>query len=75
MVGKLMYLAEVQCTVLEVKVIEGFGMSIDVILSNGILREGDRIMICGVNGVIKTLLLSSSAGTNEGAASQVRLRA
>lgn len=54
MVGKLMYLSEVQCTVLEVKAIEGFGMTIDVVLSNGILREGDRIALCGVNGPIVT---------------------
>ena len=51
---KLMYLSELECTVLEVKVIEGFGTTIDVILSNGILREGDRIVLSGLNGAIAT---------------------
>lgn len=54
MTDSLMYLSEVQATVLEVKAIEGFGMTIDIILSNGVLREGDRIILCGVEGVIKT---------------------
>ena len=54
MSDRLMYLSELECTVLEVKVIEGLGTTIDVILSNGILSEGDRIVICGLNGPIVT---------------------
>ena len=41
MSDRLMYLSELECTPPEAKVIEGLGTTIDVILSNGILREGD----------------------------------
>ncbi|EJU06004.1 hypothetical protein DACRYDRAFT_19346 [Dacryopinax primogenitus] len=54
MSDSLMYLSELECTVLEVKVIEGLGTTIDVILSNGVLHEGDRIVVCGLNGPIVT---------------------
>lgn len=54
MSDRLMYLSELECTVLEVKVIEGLGTTIDVVLSNGVLHESDRIVVCGLNGPIVT---------------------
>lgn len=43
-----------ECTVLEVKVIEGHGTTIDVVLVNGLLKVGDTIVVSGLNGPIKT---------------------
>eukprot|EP00915_Cephaloidophora_sp_WS-2016_P001673 GHVH01002304.1.p1 GENE.GHVH01002304.1~~GHVH01002304.1.p1 ORF type:complete len:669 (+),score=150.32 GHVH01002304.1:3551-5557(+) len=49
---------EVQCTLLEVKHTEGFGCTIDVVLVNGELEEGDSIVVCGMKGPIVTTIRS-----------------
>ncbi|MED6149181.1 hypothetical protein PIB30_060004, partial [Stylosanthes scabra] len=56
MADKLTYSDEVQCTVLEVKVVEGHGTTIDVVLVNGVLHEGDQIVVCGMQGPIVTTI-------------------
>ncbi|PHT30496.1 Eukaryotic translation initiation factor 5B [Capsicum baccatum] len=58
MAERLTYSNEVQCTVLEVKVVEGHGTTIDVILVNGVLRDGDQIVVCGMQGPIVTSIRS-----------------
>jgi len=45
MAQSLMYVDTLQCTILEVKQLEGLGTTLDVILVNGTLREGDRIAV------------------------------
>jgi translation initiation factor 5B len=40
--------------VLEVKPTEGHGTTIDVILVNGVLNQGDQIVVCGMQGPIVT---------------------
>jgi translation initiation factor aIF-2/yIF-2 len=56
MASKLEVEEELQCTVIEVKTIEGLGTTIDVILVNGTLREGDQIVLAGMGGPIVTTI-------------------
>ncbi|KAK1391916.1 Eukaryotic translation initiation factor 5B [Heracleum sosnowskyi] len=56
MVEKLTYSNVVQCTVLEVKGLEGYGTTIDVVLVNGVLHVGDQIVVCGMQGPIVTTI-------------------
>ncbi|KAB2635193.1 eukaryotic translation initiation factor 5B-like [Pyrus ussuriensis x Pyrus communis] len=58
MVEKLTFSNEIQCTVLEVKVVEGLGTTIDVVLVNGVLHEGDQIVVCGMQGPIVATIRS-----------------
>eukprot|EP00980_Cylindrotheca_fusiformis_P004120 scaffold894_cov153-Cylindrotheca_fusiformis.AAC.16 len=51
---QLMWCANLQCTVLEVKAIDGLGMTVDVLVVNGHLREGDRAVFCTLDGPIVT---------------------
>ena len=47
---RLVFVDEPQVSVLEVKVIEGLGTTVDVVLVNGRLREGDTVVACGLGG-------------------------
>ncbi len=51
---KIMFANVVECTVLEVKTVEGLGTTVDVVLVNGALNRGDTIVLCGMNGPIVT---------------------
>lgn len=51
---QLMWCANLQATVLEVKAIDGLGMTVDVLVVNGHLREGDRAVFCTLEGPIVT---------------------
>lgn len=51
---QLMWCANLQATVLEVKAIDGLGMTVDVLVVNGYLNEGDRAVFCTLDGPIVT---------------------
>lgn len=55
---RLMYSEELQATVLEVKAIPGLGTTIDAILINGTLREGETMVLAGTDGPITTQIRS-----------------
>ncbi len=39
---------------IQVKNMEGLGTTVDCVLVNGKLREGDRVVVCGLGGPIVT---------------------
>lgn len=55
---RLMYSDELQATVLEVKALPGLGTTIDTILINGKLREGQTMVVAGTDGPIVTQIRS-----------------
>ncbi|XP_063699974.1 eukaryotic translation initiation factor 5B [Culicoides brevitarsis] len=51
---RLMFSEALQASVLEVKAVAGLGTTIDVILVNGRLREGQTMILAGTEGPIQT---------------------
>nr|XP_037276232.1 eukaryotic translation initiation factor 5B-like [Rhipicephalus microplus] len=58
MAKRISFSEELQATVLEVKAIPGLGTTIDVILVNGTLREGDTMVLAGHEGPFTTPIRS-----------------
>mmetsp|Transcript_26624 Transcript_26624/g.32669 ORF Transcript_26624/g.32669 Transcript_26624/m.32669 type:complete len:374 (+) Transcript_26624:84-1205(+) len=49
-----MFCANLQATVLEVKAIDGLGMTVDVLVLNGYVKEGDTAIFCSLDGPVVT---------------------
>lgn len=58
MAKRLMFSEELQATILEVKAISGLGHTMDVILVNGRLHEGDTIVFAGFDGPVSSQIRS-----------------
>jgi translation initiation factor 5B len=43
-----MFVREIKCIMLEVKVVKGLGTTIDVVLINDVLHESDQIVVCNM---------------------------
>ncbi|OAG28968.1 translation initiation factor 5B [Nematocida displodere] len=56
MLKKVRFEEQVECMVLESRSEEGKAPGVDVILSNGTLTEGDRIVLCTQTGAIETVI-------------------
>ena len=55
---RITYQPELQCTVLDVRTVEGLGTTVDVMLINGVLKEGDKIAVCTLGGPVVTHIRS-----------------
>jgi len=62
---QIMWCGNLQCTVLEVKAIEGLGMTIDVIVVNGTIREGDKVVLCTMDGPVVSEIRGERRTRNE----------
>ncbi|KAI5187105.1 translation initiation factor 5B [Nematocida homosporus] len=56
MLKRVKFAEQVECMVLESRSEEGKAPSIDVILSSGVLSEGDSIVVCTQNGAVDTTI-------------------
>lgn len=55
---RIKYKPELLCTVLDVRNVEGLGTTVDVMLINGVLKEGDKIVVCTLSGPVVTHIRS-----------------